>query len=305
VDAWNFTVQRQLAPTLSLELAYVGNELHHGYWNVPLNRAFPGPGALAQRRPLYQKFGWTQNVTARGNWGDSNYNSLQIHAEKRVGRGLALVASYAWSKFINSGTYDVVSDPWDWRLDRGIADQDRASVFTLGHVYELPFGPGKRFLSHATGVSRHVLGGWKFSGLTVLESGLPFSPRLANTTTLNSDISTLRPDQVGNPVMPNASRDLWFNPQAFAVPALYHWGTSGRNIIRGPSLHEADWSLGKVFEITERTHLEFRMDAINTLNNTNLANPTVTVDSPTAGRIFGLLGNATMRQMQFGLRLSW
>jgi hypothetical protein len=305
VDAWNFTIQRQLASTLSLEVGYVGNELHHGYWNVPLNRAFPGPGALAPRRPLYQKFGWTQNVTARGNWGDSNYNSLQVHVEKRVSQGFAFIASYAWSKFINSGTYDVVSDPWNWRIDRGLADQDRASVFSIGHVYELPFGPGKRFLPNVTGVARHFVGGWMFTGLTSMESGLPFSPRLANTTTFNSDISTLRPDEVGNPGLPNASRNLWFDPQAFAVPALYHWGTAGRNILRGPSLHEFDLSLDKVFQITERTHLEFRADAINAFNYTNLANPTATVDSPTAGQIFGLIGNATMRQMQFGLRLSW
>jgi hypothetical protein len=305
VDAWNFTVQHQLASSLSLEVAYVGNELHHGYWNVPLNRAFPGPGALASRRPLYQKFGWTQNVTARGNWGDSNYNSLQIHVEKRVSRGLAFIASYAWSKFINAGTYDVVSDPWDWRVDRGLADQDRASVFTLGHVYELPFGPGKRFLANISGPAKHILAGWTFSGMTIVESGLPFSPRMANTTTLNSDISTLRPDMVGNASVANATRNLWFNPAAFAAPALYHWGTAGRNILRGPSLHEADWSLGKDFQITERTHLRFRMDAINAFNSTNLANPTNTVDSPTAGQIFGLVGNATMRQMQFGLRLSF
>ncbi len=76
-------------------------------------------------------------------------------------------------------------------------------------------------------------------------------------------------------------------------------------LAQGPSLHEADWSLGKDFPITERTHLRFRMDAINAFNNTNLANPTNTVDSPTAGHIFGLVGNATMRQMQFGLRLSF
>jgi hypothetical protein len=279
--------------------------LHHGYWNVPLNRAFPGPGAIAPRRPLYQKFGWTQNVTARGNWGDSNYNSLQLHIEKRVSRGLAFVASYAWSKFINAGTYDVVSDPWDWRVDRGLADQDRASVFTFGHVYELPFGPGKRFLPHITGVTSRLLGGWMFTGMTIIESGLPFSPRLANTTTLNSDISTLRPDTIGDPSVADPTRKRWFNPAAYGVPALYHWGTAGRNVLRGPSLHEADWSLGKDLQITERTRLGFRMDAINTFNNTNLANPTNTVDSPTAGQIFGLLGNATMRQMQFGLRLSF
>jgi len=219
--------------------------------------------------------------------------------------GLALVGSYAWSKFINAGTYDVVTDPQNWRNDRGLADQDRASVFTLGHVYELPFGPGKRFLPDVHGVVRHLVGGWTFSGLTVLESGLPFSPTMANTSTLNSDVTKLRPDLIGNPGLSNPTSNLWFNPAAFAVPALYRQGTAGRNILRGPSLYEADWSVAKLFEISERLRLQFRADALNTFNNTNLNNPTTTVDSPTAGQIFGLIGNANMRQMQFGLRLGW
>lgn len=305
VDSWNFTVQHRLAPTLSIEAAYVGNVGRQLYWNVPLNRPIPGPGPLNPRRPLFQKFGWTQNITWRGNGGgNTNYHSLQLQAQKRASRDLTLIASYAWSKTLDYGTYDVVSDPQNWSIDHGVADRNRASVFTLGHVYELPFGPGKRFLRNISGVARHVAAGWSFSGLTVAQSGLPITPRMANTSSLNSDFA-LRPDLVGDPGLADPSRSLWFNPGAFATPGLYRQGTAGRNILRGPSLFQADLSLAKQFRLSEKVNLDFRADAINALNHTNLGQPTNTVDSPTAGQIFGITGGSSMRQMQFGLRLSW
>ena len=65
------------------------------------------------------------------------------------------------------------------------------------------------------------------------------------------------------------------------------------------------WAVGKTFHPTERTSLEFRMEAFNALNNTNLALPNGNVDNPQAGRITGLIGGEAMRQMQFGLRLAF
>lgn len=304
VDAWNFTIQRQLTSTLSLEAGYVGNVGRQLYFNIPLNTAVPGPGPLNPRRPLFPQFGYTQGITWRGNSGSTSFHSLQVKVEKRATRDLGLVASYAWSKTIDFGTYDAVTDPHNIGNDRGLADRDRASVLTVGHVYELPFGPGKRFLPDAKGVVGHIVGGWNFSGLMVLASGLPVTPRMANNSTLNADFN-LRPDLVGDPSVSNPTRDLWFDPAAFAVPGLFRQGSAGRNILRGPSLYNLDWSLSKMFRFTERTQLEFRADAFNILNHANLDQPVDTIDSPTAGQVFGLSQGSNMRQMQFGLRLSW
>jgi hypothetical protein len=165
-------------------------------------------------------------------------------------------------------------------------------------------GRGQRWLSHAGAEVNHVLGGWSFSGLTIAQSGLPISPALANNAPLNSTF-LLRPDLAGDPKVSDPSRDRWFNPAAFTAPGPYRQGTTGRNILRGPSWFEAGWALSKVFQLKESTRLEFRWEAHNAFNTTNLAGPTVTVDSPTAGRIFGLLPGSAMRQMQFGMRLGW
>jgi hypothetical protein len=82
-------------------------------------------------------------------------------------------------------------------------------------------------------------------------------------------------------------------------------GTAGRNILRGPGFFEANWALNKVFRVDEKRTLEFHFETFNTFNNTNLTSPTNNVDSPAAGQIFGLLGGASMRQAQFGLRFSF
>ena len=64
-----------------------------------------------------------------------------------------------------------------------------------------------------------------------------------------------------------------FDPSAFAVPGLYQFGNSGRNILRGPAFSSADWALAKSFLFTEAARLELRWEAFNTFNSTNLANP--------------------------------
>ena len=149
--------------------------------------------------------------------------------------------------------------------------------------------------------------GWQFNGITTMESGLPFSPTLNNNASLNSDTS-LRPDIVSDPLGGiSQSRNQWFNAAAYAVPAAYTFGGAARNSLRGPDLFSADWSLSKNFTVRESYHLQFRWEVYNAFNRTNLGLPDSAVDSGTAGKIFDILSGPTlgMRNMQFGLRLSW
>jgi len=126
-----------------------------------------------------------------------------------------------------------VFDPQNVRNDRGLSDRDRSHMFALGHTYEFPFGPGRRFLAGVKGLARHLVEGWMFTGVTLAQTGLPYTLRLANTASLNADFP-LRPDVVGDPRLSSPTRQRWFNPAAFAVPGLYRMGTAGRNILRGP-----------------------------------------------------------------------
>jgi hypothetical protein len=304
VDQWNFTVERQLPGSINLAVAYVGNVGRHLNGGFNLNSAIPGTGAdINLRRPLFATFGLTDPIFDKCDCTSSDYNALQVRAEKRFNNGYSLLASYTWSKALDFGEFGTPTDQFNTRLDRGVADFNRGNVFTLAHTYVLPLGPGHFFLSDAKGVKKVLAAGWEFSGITTWAGGLPFSPALGNTASLNSDMS-LRPNQVGNPFNGTPhDRTQWFNPAAYAVPAPFLFGYAGRNSLRGPGLFTADWALAKNFVLTERFNLRFSWEAYDSWNNTNLSLPNNNVDAKNAGQISSI--TSPMRNMQFGLRLGF
>jgi hypothetical protein len=114
----------------------------------------------------------------------------------------------------------------------------------------------------------------------------------------------LRPDIIGDPTVENPTRDLWFNPNAYAVPAPFTFGNAARNSLRAPGVALADWAFFKNFRITEALNLQFRWENFNFFNRTNLSHfVTNGVDDGSAGKIFGI--SEPMRNMQFALRLTW
>jgi hypothetical protein len=303
VDQWNFTVERSLPSNLSLSVGYVGNVGRHLNGGFQLNSAIPGPGPLNPRRPLFNEFGLTQGIFEKCDCTSSNYNALQVRAEKRLSGNYSLLASYTYSRSLDFGAFGTPTDQYNARLDYGPSDFFRPHVFTLAHTLMLPFGRGQKYISNPTGVKRALVEGWQFNGITTFESGLPFSPSLSNTASLNSDMS-LRPNITGDPTAGiSQSRNQWFNPAVFAVPAPYLFGTAARNSIRGPNLFDADFSLAKTFSLTERFHLQFRWEVYNVFNRTNLGLPTNAVDNGSAGLITDVA--SPMRNMQFGARLAW
>ncbi len=303
VDQWNFTVEHALANNLNLSIGYVGNTGNHLNSGFNLNAAFPGPGPFNPRRPLFVRYGITQSIFDKCDCSNSHYHALQVRGEKRFSGNYSLIASYTYSKTMDFGEFGTPTDQYDQRLDYGPATFDRQQVFTLAHTVILPFGSGHKFLQNASGVTRALVEGWQFAGITSVESGLPFSPTLSNNASLNSDMS-LRPNITGDPYGSiSQSRNLWLNPTAYAVPAPYSFGTAANNSLRGPNLFTMDLSLAKTFAVRERMNLQFRWEVFNALNRTNLALPNGNVDTSTAGLITDI--TQPMRNMQFGARLSW
>ncbi|PYV40175.1 MAG: hypothetical protein DMG09_07390 [Acidobacteria bacterium] len=304
VDSWNLSVERLVGPDVTATVSYIGNGGRNLRQGIPLNQAEPGAGPFNPRRPLFTEFGLTQSITDSSTKGSNNYHALQTKLDKRFSKGLSLLASYTWSKTINNsqGMRLYAS------LNRGEADYDRAHVVSIGHNWQLPIGPNQPFLSDIAGAARQLLAGWEFSGITQFQSGLPFSPTLNNTASLNADAG-LRPDIVPGvdpiEVPGGQSRDLWFNPAAYRVPALYTFGNAGRNSLRGPGLASADLALHKVFSLAEKKTLTFRWEMYNAFNRTKLNLPTTGVDAGAgnAGRITNIF--IPMRQMQFGLRFEF
>jgi len=304
VDQFNFTIERNLPTNLNVSAGYVANVGRHLNGGFNLNAAVPGPGDMNSRRPLYDTYGLTQGIFDKCDCTSSNYNALQVRAEKRFSGMYSLLASYTLSKTLDFGEFGTPTDQYNAKLDYGRADFDRHQVLTVAHTVLLPFGKGQHWLNHTTGWKRQLTDGWQFAGITTVEQGLPFSPTLSNNGSLNSDMS-LRPDQIGDPTKGiSQNRNQWFNPAAYAVPALYTFGTAARNSVRGPNLFTMDLSLSKSFPIKERYNVQLRWEVFNALNRTNLAQPNTNVD---AGGTAGLITDVQvpMRNMQIGARVTF
>jgi len=300
-DSWNFTVQQQIQPSFAVEAAYVGNVGRHLYLNRNENQAVPGPGADFNLRRPFHKFGLSQAVYDVCNCDNSTYHSLQLKIQKRVSRGMDFLATYTWSKALTNGEggYNF-SDNYNVRNDHGPASFDRTHAFTLIHNWDLPFGKGRRYLATTSKVVDAVAGGWRFSGITTIYSGLAFTPTLSNAPSVNADFNYVRPDIIGNPRVSHPSAALWFDPTAYTQPQTpFRNGNAGKGTLRGPGLTVFNLSLAKEFLITEGKTLELRWENFNAFNHVNLALPANQVDTSSAGQITST--SNPMRQMQLGL----
>ena len=294
-DGWNLTLAHTFGHELSAQVGYVGNVGRKLWFNEDLNTPVPGPGPFNPRRPYFNNVGWTQTILVRNNRLSSNYHSLQARVEKRFGGGLWLLSNFTWSRSIDYGTFGV-QNQFDIASNRGPSDFTRPLAWVTAFNWAIPFGRDLR------GVGKAIAYGWALSGIVNLEAGNYFTPTLANNASLNSTIG-LRPDRTGSGRVSNPNRNLWFDPSAFTVPALYTYGNSGRNILSGPGFASTDLSLEKAFAITERAKLELRLDAFNAFNRTNLGNPNSNVDTSTAGTITGIVD--FKRRLQIGAHINF
>ena len=312
VDSWNFTIERQLKHDMIVSVAYVGNKGTHldfDYFNY--NAAPPGAGDLLSRRPYYQKFGIDGTIYFVCNCDDSHYNALQFQTVKRFSGSYSFNSSFTWAKAMDhqiGNRGGQATNPYNRNLSYGVSYMNRTVVWTMTHTAQVPYGKGRRYGSNANGFMQAVLGGWKFAGVTTLESGLALSPTDSDTRTLNADFGQ-RPNLVqGVSVYPTVqTRAQWFNPAAFQTPAVCCvWGNAGPGILRGPRLAVADWAFAKEFTFktplnSDLTRMEFRWENFNTFNRTNLGGPVVDMNNALFGRISSI--NGTMRRMQFVLHL--
>jgi len=148
VEMYNLAVQRELAKNLSFQIAYVGNQARHLFDFFNANAPVPGPGLSNNNRPLFPGFGYTQDITAFANDLSSNYNSLQVSAEKRLSTAYSFTAQYTYSKTLNFGDNSREFGPFQLQTQHGPAGFDRTHSFALGHVIELPVGPGRKFFTN-------------------------------------------------------------------------------------------------------------------------------------------------------------
>jgi len=187
--------------------------------------------------------------------------------------------------------------------NRALAGYDRTHIFQLGWVYELPFGGGKSLANH--GVPKLVLGNWQVNGVGALYSGTPFTVG-ASGAQLNAPGNSQTADQVKSTVEKLGAvgpGTPFFDPTAFAPVNQVRFGSSGRNLLRGPGVANFDLGLFRKFPVSERFTLQFRAEAFNATNTPHFNNPNSNVSA--GGFLQVLSANQDQRQFRFGLHLGW
>ena len=258
-----------------------------------------------------------------GNDAASTYNAFEVKVEKRFSQGFQFISHYTFSHAYNyDNNYYAVNHAIAW----GPVDFNRNHVFVFSPVYELPFGKGKKFMSNSGKVADYLVGGWQLSNSTNWSSGLPWTPSF-NECGSEEDVGICRPNRgkgsfhVGagslDPVNHTVNfftpvADIATNPGAFTDPGFGNLGNIGRNVFHGPRGFYSDLAVSKKIPITERVAAQFRMDAFNIFNHpvyafsaNNGANPCIDCQGGNNGKITGLEGGSTMRQLQFALRFDF
>jgi hypothetical protein len=303
---FNLGIQQALPGDSLFKLNYVGTLGRSLLYGLNANQPIPGPGAVALRRP-YPQYGDINVVKAMGS---SNYNSLQTTLEKRIGRSIEFLVAYTWSHALDYGgsigALAIPANSYDVAAEYGNSNYNIANRLVVSGVFGLPFGRGMKFGSGMSPLINAAFGGWKLSTIANGYNGLPFTPT-SSINTLNNG-GTQRPNRVGTGLLPNSKQSLthWFDTTAFVTPALYQFGNSGRNILRGPDTKTVDASLFKTFELGRNpSHsCEFRADLFNISNTPQFNNPAVGIGSVTAGVISSAGSPVTFQRTSRQIQLS-
>ena len=340
----NYTLDVQWQPRsdIAIEIGYVGNLGRHQVIPVPFNQsriasstnpALAG-GAFQQK----YSYGYTvQNTMVDGpngsipylsNYEGGNvdlrvpyigyaaesisykaagvdaYNALQVHFDKRMSHHLQLGASYTYSHALDEqsglGLFFNGNNPLNLRSSYGASDFDRTHVLNFNYVFQIPDLVKKESLAGK------FADGWSLLGLTVLQSGQPYS--VIDFSGAVGSIFYSTADGITNPVVPLAAgctaknaitkaSGAWtpmggkaaLNPACFTIPLLAAGGLGGaipttdpyetgfatgeRNIFRQAFQKRADASLVKVLALKERYKLKYTLDVYNLTNTTSFDIP--------------------------------
>jgi hypothetical protein len=305
LQSWNFTIERQLAGSTTIEVDYRGSKgtyLQRLYdFNQPFRTLDSFVAGEGFARPIPE---WNAiNIFRTGS--NSIYNAFNASWRKRARGGLFWRLNYSYSKSIDdasqvngqsAGGFTGALDSRNLRLDRARSDFDYRHVFTMVSSANMPFGKGRRWGSNWGAVADAVLGGWQLSGTAAAYSGSPITiePTVPNLNLGGSARpNRIREGRVAADAAPGKKGvDFpWYDLTAFeSVPCYveagasppagcltssqygftsFGFGNSGRNILDGPGLVALNAALSKNFRIREGHNLQLRVESFNFLNRTN------------------------------------
>ncbi len=225
---WNANVQRSLSGNYVVEVAYTASRSYNEHKRYNINQAQPGTTPIVTRVP-YPAFQSAILYSSDAGW--AHFQGLSFRVEKRYSSGWSLLGNYQIASSTDNGSGEIEANDtafaWDLNADEGPARYDQRHRAAISGGYELPFGPGKRWLSDG-GVAAYALGGWQVFGIIRAYSGFPYSVTSTNVCQCGSfvpqrvNFAAGREGDAGN--ISDGTVNRWFDPTAYLVPALRHAG---------------------------------------------------------------------------------
>ena len=355
----NFSVgiQRALGKSMTVDVAYVGSRGDHLPVRVDFNQLDPkylSLGALLNRnindplvvaagfKPPYPGFNASlaqalrpfpqfPNMCPGGRNSDtrgtSTYDALTVKFDKRYSNGFYATVAYTWSDTLTNAPNNFVNNApmhrnaYDLSMSQARPSTYRPHVVASGFLYELPVGPGKRFLDNS-GVLAKVIGGWQLSGILRYQSGQTLGVSATQTNPSYSGGATAE-GVGGSTAIPqtadivpgvamkletkdfNPRTDRYLNAAAFAQPTG-PFGSSMPTIdgLRGFASYNEDLALAKTFNMQGRSTLQIRLEVFNAFNRVQFGNPSTNIgNQETFGRITSQANSP--RNMQIALRMTF
>ena len=328
VQQWNASVQKSIDRDTSIEVGYLGSRGFHLQRAHLINNTLPGPGPLGPRRPFKtltfvpdttlppssadvviqsQTFP-VSTINLLENSAQSWYDSGYINVRRRYSHGLSLLANYTFSKSLTNApdfrsAMDESSIPQNnnnLALEKGLGCDVRHR-FALSAVYAIPAYRGAEWTRLATQ-------NWTFSTIYQIQSGMPFTISVFGDTANSGTVlgeNPVRANVTGQPIFGPGTHTAkeWFNPAAFATPPAFTYGNVGRNTVYAPGMQTMDIALQRAFRLNEKLNFQFRTEAFNALNKTNLGTPNRFVNTPQFGTI--TMAMTPGREIQLSARLSF
>jgi Carboxypeptidase regulatory-like domain len=241
---------------------------------------YGGGQGLAQALLPFPQFNASESCGGICNNFDNNgsafYNALQVQAQKRFSRGLSFLVAYTLSKTLSNtdtgfSTFNFGSENrLNQKSEYSIAGNDQTHLLSISGVYELPIGPGKKFLGKGGQLAKNILGGWQVTGVFQYSSGTPLTVFSNNNDPFLNGFNRANFD----PSVPlNVNYNNYykglpvFTTSAFSDPG-FAAGNEPRAIsqLRNPFNSNENVGLAKHFFFGEHVTAELRIEFFNVLN---------------------------------------
>jgi hypothetical protein len=276
---------------------------------------FGGSATVQQALTPYPQYNYIFNNFE--GFGTTYYQGAQITLEKRFSSGLAFLTGYTLSRLMdntNSGFSSFTSggiNKYNQKPEYTISNSDTPQTLKVSGTYELPIGPGKKFVNNRK--LGNVAGGWQVGWILNYQAGTPMSGCSSSSVCESGSPfpnGFNRPDRNSSVKLSTASyskvRDYFtaggtgtgpsmFDPAGFTTtPTQYVIGNAQRiyGDLRNPAYLMENLNARKHFYMGERFQAILQVDYFNAFNRTrfngpdeNASNGTFTQDTSTGSQI--------------------